>query len=79
MNKENNRAIADIKVRVSGVGHVSRAAVGQHQPAGLGRVQGRDLSRVRLIQSESENSLRNRISSDLRKKNPADHFSLIHE
>eukprot|EP01043_Picozoa_sp_COSAG02_P095745 COSAG02_NODE_32078_length_522_cov_1.458629_1_plen_58_part_01 len=38
---------------------------------GLTRViQGRSLTGtgVRLIQSESENSLRNRISSDLRKK-----------
>ena len=42
-------------------------------------VQGRMDSSVRLIQSESENSLRNRITSDLRKKNPAGHFSLIHE
>eukprot|EP01043_Picozoa_sp_COSAG02_P061989 COSAG02_NODE_8445_length_2568_cov_257.801134_3_plen_66_part_00 len=44
-----------------------------------GTIQGRDLSSVRLIQSESENSLRNRINSDLRKNNPAGHFSFMNE
>ena len=63
-------SVFEIKVRIIQEFISSRTTILVH-------VQGRDLSRVRLIQSESENSLRNRISSDFRKTNPAGHFSFM--